>query len=232
MKSATVLFKAVDCVPVILPLLVQAAEPDDPRVLEIAGQMWNLTQECVAWFDDFNASLRKVAKKKNGWSAHPRLRITYGMGSMVHMTLCRIYASVVPSKRAQFERMAQMRAAELLQLVASVPTNDHRQRLVLRQEKNLAVGTLLTGPDYEERMASGKLIDMNTFLRWCQIISDSAHREFGDLLHDRTFVRFSSREMEGLMSGQPGFRQEEVEGVAMPELSDKFHYWEWERDDA
>lgn len=219
MKSATVLFKAVDCMPVVLPLLVQATEPDDPCVLDVADQIGNLTQECVEWFDDFNASLRRQVKKKSDWALQSRLRITYGMGSMVHMTLSRIYASIMPSKRAQFERIAQMRAAELLQLVASVPVDDHRQRLVLRQQRNLAMGTVMTGPDFEELVSSGKLIDLDVFLKWCRILSDSAHREIGDLLHDGAYIRYDRREMEMLMSGQPSLEQQDVEGVAEPQWS-------------
>lgn len=230
MKSAALLFMAVNIMPIILPLLVQAAEPNDPRVLEAADKTHKVTQECVAWFDDFNNCVQKLAAKNGDWSSHARLRVTYAMGSMVHMVHCRLAATIMPSMRAQFERMAQMRAAELMQLVSSVPPDEHREKLILRQEKNIAVGTILTGKEFEEYADSGKLMDLNAFLKWCQIISDSAHTEFGDLIVDGAIIRFSSREMSRLMSGQPGFSATDVQPLVAPDLPDKFNYWAWDGD--
>lgn len=230
MKSASLLFRAVNAIPGLLPLLVQAAEPDDPRVLEAAENTYKVVQGCVAWFDDFNASVRRLAAKTDDWSSHPRLRITYTMGCMVHMVHTRMAATIMPSERARLERIAQMRAAEVMQLVASVPAEEHREKLLLRQEKNLALGTLLTIKDFEEHNDSGKLLDVNAFLKWCQIISDSAHTEFGDLTVDGAFIRFSSREMARLVSGQPGFANEDVQPVVAPDLPDKFNYWAWADD--
>lgn len=229
MSSANLLFKAVNSVPDLLPLLVEGAEPDDPRVVELAGNFYRLVQDSAAWFEDFDVCVRKLAAKSGDFAAHPRLCMTYAMGSMVHMAWCRIFACLVPSKRARFERMAQTRAAEILQLVAGVPIDDHRQRLILRQEKNLAVGTILTAEDWGAFNNSGKLLDLHAFLKWCQIISDSGHRDFGDLTDDGAFVRFSNREMAKLMSGQPGFAKDaETSGIAEPSLEDAFHYWEWQ----
>lgn len=226
MKSACMLFRAVNSVQAMLPLLVEAAEPDDPRVLEVADGLYQATSECAAWFDDFSASLQKLHPKKNCWATNAQLRITYTMGNMVHMVLCRLLATMSPSTRPQSERMAQMRAGEILQLVASVPADDHKQRLILRQEKNIAVGIAMTAEDWEVCADSGKLVDSSTFLKFCQIISDSGHREFGDLRNDAGFVRFG-----GFMSGQPGF-EKKAEPVAPPFQAETLHRWTWAGNDV
>lgn len=227
LSASKLLFKAVDAIPTVLPLLISAAHPDEPQVLKVADDAYQVAQECAAWFHDFNTCIQKLAPEDRDWTKDPRLLMTYGCGSMTHMLFCRVVAILTPSRRAEFERISQMRAAELLQLVASVPADDHRTKLLMRQKKNLAMGVLMTVEDWEERIDSGKLIDLDVFLKWCQIIGDSAHREYGDLTADGAFVRFDGREMERLMSGQPGFEQD-VEAVAEPGLPDRFYYWKWD----
>lgn len=226
LNSAKLLFKAVDSIPTLMSLLIEQAEPDDPRVLKVTADLHQTLQEYVAWFDDFNVCLRKLAEKDSNWSSNEQLRITYGSGTMTYMLFCRLFAVFAPSERAQYEQMSQIRAGELLQLVASVSADDHRQKLLMRQKKNLAMGVLMTAQDWEEQTYSGKLIDLDTFLRWCQIIGDSSHREFGDLTVDGGFIRYSKREMARLLSGRAGIAKE-VNAVTVPALPDTFQYWEW-----
>lgn len=172
MKSANSLFRAVGYIPKIISLLQDKLEPEHPEVVKMANQVSREIQTCLEWVKDFNDSLKKLSVEGRDHNSAVRVRTTYGSGIMIYMLYCRIYAAIYPLDRAESERTAQVYAAELMRMVME----DDLQGLLFAQKKNLAAGILFTAKEWKECAHSGKLIDLDIFWRWCQIICDMARK--------------------------------------------------------
>lgn len=152
---------------------------------------------------------------------------------MWHMCSCRLLASVLPADRHQLERTAQSKARELVNLIAGVKPEDYRQRLLLMQKLSMAEAVLVTAHEWEDRGRSfyGKLVDVSVFLRFCQIITDSAQcvTKGAPVLKVQGSRGLCFEEEPG--DGDSDSEGDDEEDASMMGLTKAFKYWQWSKSD-